>query len=1422
MPDITEFIASQSEVDTGTGSRFVTSQTLAAKPVPGMSTVSSNSAIWDNTTTTVISNSAQWGAQDTQNSFVQNSSALWTDASSLVVTSSALWFAEGSTGVIANSAIWTQSSTVVNAQSARWNQSSSVMSGSSARWTSTFTTVSANSARWVSGYTTTNANSANWNQSFTYSNSTSAYIASDLAVIASQSARYDNVFTTVSANSASWIGGGGGPLSTDVTANTARWMSTFTTVSANSASWGTGGVTATDLTSNSAKWMNTFTTVSANSAAWGTGGVLPTDLVANSARWMNTFTTVSANSANWSQAFTYSNANSAYIASDLTVLSVQSARYNSVFTTVSANSALWFIPTDVAANTARWMNTFTTVSANSANWSQAFTYTFNNSAYIASDLTILATQSSRYDNVYTTVSANSAAWSTGGALPTNVTANTARWMSTFTTVSANSASWTNNASMSSYVLKNAPIIIGSVVITSKVLSGGEPIDTNRMDNVAVLSANTTYTWSTPLTSDTWFGTRFVGGSANYVATFPSSYSDTLNQNITNCTIPANGFAEVRWCYTGSNYNVFGAPATPDQLKAKLELTVADISGAAPLINAYLSGSPTAPTPAFGNNSNQLATTSYVLSALLSAGGGTGNVSALTTFNVTDRIIVSDGTVRGVKSTNVTVTSAGIDVNADGIPGALVFSDGRSTNPNWVAVTAAQSISGNYTIILPAISGTNVGQLLSISSIAGSTLTLGFSSSNISIASELWVSKYGNDATGVRNNPSLPFLTIGAAMTAALSGDTIHIGAGTYTEQVNVSKSSLTLSGPGMYSTSISYSGTQCGVTILSGVTDTIIENLEVNGRRTTTTEVSGYNLTEGCAILLAAGNHRTKINRVKITNPGGFGIFSDHATASNDVTVSDCYLASVATSSSVLVATDVRYGILNFGGVNHVYTGNYITGFSQAVGLWYGATSCRVISNRAVNNFGKTGAGGTTTRSAFEDYGATVSTHGNNLFHGNYVAGTTSKCFEIADGTSNGIYSNNICTLVSSVLNTGGYGAFDVTSDAARPTRRVTIIGNTINGENVTNGRGIQLNGDLAEVNAIGNTIYNCNGHGVFVSVGATDGAFSISNNQFEGCFGPAILLNANGDGIAITDNVILSSGNNPIEINSGNAHTISGNTIRNFQNSIAIYVKSGSARNTITGNAIESTFSTARGIYLNSSDNTVCANTVSITNRGNQDTTLTIYNGNKNLIFNNVLNSTASFKYAVYFTGSCSGNVVQNNRITDGIVYTADATGSNTVEPNITSTTNPYSVTVTSVSSISANYTIALPANSATQIGQIFRVSSITGSTVNLEFASIVPPLSTIPWASTMNLRFTTLPQRLSAIATSNAVFSGANFADGREIKMFISGDTITRSLSFDDNWKFVGTKPTEIAANKAAVFSLECITATASGVRCGWAVQT
>lgn len=153
---------------------------------------------------------------------------------------------------------------------------------------------------------------------------------------------------------------------------------------------------------------------------------------------------------------------------------------------------------------------------------------------------------------------------------------------------------------------------------------------------------------------------------------------------------------------------------------------------------------------------------------------------------------------------------------------------------------------------------------------------------------------------------------------------------------------------------------------------------------------------------------------------------------------------------------------------------------------------------------------------------------------------------------------------------------------------------------------------------------------------------------------------------------------------------------------------------------------------------------------------------------------------------------------------------------------TDPKSISITVPATITNPYRLVLPGVIPT-VDQGLRVASIAGDVVTLEHATpvVLPALSALTFASTLDLAFTDAFQRRSLAMTGNLTLTGSGYADKRKLQVFVAGDTVSRTLAFPSGWVFVGAKPTELAANKNAVFSLECTSGSESGVRCAWGVQ-
>lgn len=210
-------------------------------------------------------------------------------------------------------------------------------------------------------------------------------------------------------------------------------------------------------------------------------------------------------------------------------------------------------------------------------------------------------------------------------------------------------------------------------------------------------------------------------AADATITIPSSRSLNSGTTITTFTLPAGGVALLTWFYDGTTYFLLGEALTPAQIKAALAITIADTTGTVPVARG-------------GTGLTALGAALQLLRVnaagdafeFADPSAGSGDVSAASNFGTDNVIIRSDGTSKGVQGSGPRITDAGdIEVYGDGIPGSVALADGDATSPESVVLTAPFDVTTSYSVVLPPAPGT-AGQVLSIASVSGTTLTLQWS------------------------------------------------------------------------------------------------------------------------------------------------------------------------------------------------------------------------------------------------------------------------------------------------------------------------------------------------------------------------------------------------------------------------------------------------------------------------------------------------------------------------------------------------------------------------------------------------------------------------------------------------------------------------------------------------------------------------
>jgi hypothetical protein len=145
----------------------------------------------------------------------------------------------------------------------------------------------------------------------------------------------------------------------------------------------------------------------------------------------------------------------------------------------------------------------------------------------------------------------------------------------------------------------------------------------------------------------------------------------------------------------------------------------------------------------------------------------------------------------------------------------------------------------------------------------------------------------------------------------------------------------------------------------------------------------------GDAAMLVTGDG-FMAHRCRFTNLIGYAV---NVSSADDATVAYCHAVNVATAASPVKYT--RYCFYFTGSLRPNVHHNYITGWSQAIGFWFGTSYGVADTNTLINNCGH--ETGPARRSAIEDYGDSVQNVDNRWIN-NTIDGTTGQCIELAQG----------------------------------------------------------------------------------------------------------------------------------------------------------------------------------------------------------------------------------------------------------------------------------------------------------------------------------------------------------------------------------------------------------------------------------------
>lgn len=96
-----------------------------------------------------------------------------------------------------------------------------------------------------------------------------------------------------------------------------------------------------------------------------------------------------------------------------------------------------------------------------------------------------------------------------------------------------------------------------------------------------------------------------------------------------------------------------------------------------------------------------------------------------------------------------------------------------------------------------------------------------------------------------------------------------------------------------------------------------------------------------------------------------------------------------------------------------------------------------------------------------------------------------------------------------------------------------------------------------------------------------------------------------------------------------------------------------------------------------------------------------------------------------------------------------------------------------------------------------------------------------TLGTTGTINIDFADSTYRTQAALTGNVTYTGSNYFNGRSVTIRVINGSTQRTLTFPSEWRFLGDKPTNIAANKIGVLTVASFGSSASDVVAAWAVE-
>ncbi len=447
-----------------------------------------------------------------------------------------------------------------------------------------------------------------------------------------------------------------------------------------------------------------------------------------------------------------------------------------------------------------------------------------------------------------------------------------------------------------------------------------------------------------------------------------------------------------------------------------------------------------------------------------------------------------------------------------------------------------------------------------------------------------------------------FDTIQEAVDQSISGDTLQVNDGIYTENVLVDKN-LTIQAMGAVTVQ-ALNPNLSVFTINSSGWGSSIDGFTITGA---TNAFGVYlNSTNNChitdnaissnfmGVYIQNGNTNT-ISGNTILNNGWLGIGVDNSTGniingSNNISgnVEGVYLVNSANGN--------------------IISGNNITNNNDAgIIILNGSTSNNISGNPAITNNGL--------------IGVLIRDSDTNTISGNNIQGNGWSGLALDNADDNNINGGNFI-----IANQEGINLTNSSEDN-------TISGNTITG-NTNIGISFINNSSVNEI--IDNVAISNNG---IIGVYLRDSGFNIiSNNNIQinswagVCFDNSICNTIN------SSNNISGNLEGLYIVNNSNSNTITGNNIHDNQDT-GIYID-GSTNNQITSNTAISNNGVIGILARNANGNTISGNTVA----GNTFAGIALDNADSNNI--NGLNTVSGSQMGVYVVNTSNGNTINNNAL--------------------------------------------------------------------------------------------------------------------------------------------------------------------------------